>query len=238
MQLHTGTFPSFHTLTWQCWNRWARDSPADGGDATLTDANRHKSHQKKKKKAGRVYAGEDVLLFSGTWQWGAVFVCCWCSSYVLWTSFQLFLKKSSLFANKRTWIVVSYHISYESIRRVTVSKSHIQLRHQRSPVIGSLAPRESVLRARPCNVTAFTHNKANQRFPWNVTGSWCGKLAVLAVFLNTDPCSHSHMTPCKKCSWTFQGQNACVKGASVYFDIQVTILTQTTIFPQPSGFCA
>lgn len=144
MQLHSGTFPSFHTLTWQCWNRWARDSPADGGDATLTDANRHKSHQKKKKKAGRVYAGEDVLLFSGTWQWGAVFVCCWCSSYVLWTSFQLFLKKSSLFANKRTWIVVSYHISYESIRRVTVSKSHIQLRHQRSPVIGSLAPRESV----------------------------------------------------------------------------------------------
>lgn len=36
-----------------------------------------------------------------------------------------------------------------------------------------------------------------QHFPWNVTRSWGGKL-VWQIALNIDPCSQSHMTPCRE----------------------------------------
>lgn len=41
------------------------------------------------------------------------------------------------------------------------------------------------------------------------TRSWGGKLAV-QVSLNIKPCSRPHVTPCRKCSRTFQGWTACV----------------------------
>lgn len=38
-------------------------------------------------------------------------------------------------------------------------------------------------------------------FTWNDTRSWGGELA-LHISLVIDPCSLSHMTTCRKCSWT------------------------------------
>lgn len=62
-------FVPFHTCYGNSGIDGAGDSQVDG-DATLVDADRHKTKQKEKLGQGcmNVYAAEDVLLFSGAWR--------------------------------------------------------------------------------------------------------------------------------------------------------------------------
>lgn len=69
----------------------------------------------------------------------------------------------------------------------------------------------SLLCGCPCKITAFIHNTAATAYPGNVTLSRGGKL-VVRISLNTDPCSHSHMPPCRECTGTWLYGAACVKG--------------------------
>lgn len=57
----------FHTCHGDARLDWASDSPADGGNATLLDANRLKTQQKKKKmELGWIYeyVAEDISYYS------------------------------------------------------------------------------------------------------------------------------------------------------------------------------
>lgn len=71
IQEHFSLSP-FHTCRGNAGIDWARDDPADGGNATLTNANCHEIQQKKKMGEGRIYMYtatmelEDVSLFSET----------------------------------------------------------------------------------------------------------------------------------------------------------------------------
>lgn len=65
--------------------------------------------------------------------------------------------------------------------------------------------RRNPLHACPCDVAAFIHTQLYQHFPPNVERSW-GRKAAVQISL-------SHMTPCRKSSWTVQGWAACVKEA-------------------------
>ena len=85
----------------------------------------------------RVYAAEDIsYYFQEHGGRGAVFVRCQFSCNVF--------KKGACLQTKELILLVSYQITCESIGKATVKKSQIQIHHQQSLVIGSLAQRESI----------------------------------------------------------------------------------------------